>query len=76
MPLDEELCCDKKRVELAAHIEGMPPSKDRSLRENYHVIWIGHVEDSVTASNFLDQKDKHGKLIKSTLHQMAEIGAA
>ena len=63
MPLEEELRCDKKQVELAAHVEGRPPSKDRSSRGNCDVIRIGHVEDSVTASNFLDQNDKRGKLL-------------
>jgi len=68
MPLEEELCCDKKRVELTAHVEGRPPSKDRSSRGNYDVIRIGHVEDGVTTSNFLDQKDKRGKLLTKAPH--------
>jgi len=68
VPLEEELRCDKKRLELAAHVEGRPPSKDRSSRGDYDVIRIGHVEDGVTASNCLDQKDKQGKLLTKAPH--------
>ena len=68
MPPEMKLRCDKKRMELDAHVEGRPPGKDRtntdrSSRGTYHAIRIGRVEEGVTATSFLKQKDKQGRLL-------------
>ena len=62
--MQDRIKLDKKRCELAAHIEGRKQSDDRTLRGWYHTIRIGRASNDTPAS-LLDQKDDNNKLIQT-----------